>query len=393
MNQEIKKSCNQVNLVKSRFRQLGNYIRQVNNRNTDLKVSRLLGLSMTKEFRETTSNTVGTDMSVYKVMYKYQFACDFMSPIRVSKLPVVLKLDDEPNLVSPAYPVFEIKDINELDPEYLMMWFRRTEFDRYATFKCDAAIRGGFDWQELCETLIPIPQITCQREIVAQYNAVQNRINQNNQLISCLEQTAQAIYKEWFVNGVDVNGKIEDLGEIVTGKTPPTNDERNFGTHMPFITIPDMHSYVFAIKTERCLSEQGVRLQQNKTLPPYTVCVSCIGTSGLVTITTEPSQTNQQINSIISNHGIGAFYTYFKMIELKDTINSWGEKGSVGNNLNKQEFSSIPVTIPDKQLDEKFEKTVSPIFEMIKLKIQESQKLEQLKGLLLSRMSDCDLCD
>ena len=90
-------------------------------------------------------------------MSKYQFACDFMSPIRVNKLPVVLKLDDKPNLVSPAYPVFEIKDKKELDPEYLMMWFRRSEFDRYATFKCDAAIRGGYDWEALCETLIPVP--------------------------------------------------------------------------------------------------------------------------------------------------------------------------------------------------------------------------------------------
>lgn len=147
-----------------------------------MKVSRLLGLSMTKEFRETTSNIVGTDMSVDKVMNKYQFACDFMSPIRVSKLPVVLKLDDEPNLVSPAYPVFEVKDKNKLDPEYLMMWFRRPEFDRYATFKCDAFIRGGYDWDELCDTLLPVPAITKQREIVAEFNTIQNRINLNRQL-------------------------------------------------------------------------------------------------------------------------------------------------------------------------------------------------------------------
>jgi type I restriction enzyme S subunit len=195
--------------MKSNYRPIGNYIQKVENRNRDLKVTRLLGLSMTKEFRETTSNVVGTDMSVYKVMSKYQFACDFMSPIRVSKLPVVLKLDDEPNLVSPAYPVFEVKDRNELDPEYLMMWFRRPEFDRYATFKCDAAIRGGYEWTELCETLIPVPPITKQREIVKEYNTIQNRIALNQQLIQKLEETAQAIYREWFVEFEfpDENGK------------------------------------------------------------------------------------------------------------------------------------------------------------------------------------------
>lgn len=186
--------------MKSSYKPIGNYIKRVEHRNTDLKVTRLLGLSMTKEFRETTSNTVGTDMSVYRVMSKYQFACDFMSPIRVNKLPVVLKLDDEPNLVSPAYPVFEIVDKNELDPEYLMMWFRRTEFDRYATFKCDAAIRGGYDWDALCETLIPVPSIDKQREIVKEYNIIKDRIQLNEQLIQKLEETAQAIYKQWFVD-------------------------------------------------------------------------------------------------------------------------------------------------------------------------------------------------
>ena len=195
--------------MKSNYKPIGNYIKRVEHRNRDLKVTRLLGLSMTKEFRETTSNIVGTDMSVYRVMSKYQFACDFMSPIRVNKLPVVLKLDDEPNLVSPAYPVFEIKDRNELDPEYLMMWFRRTEFDRYATFKCDAAIRGGYEWTELCETLIPVPGITKQKEIVKEYNVIQNRIALNQQLIQKLEETAQAIYKQWFVEFEfpDENGK------------------------------------------------------------------------------------------------------------------------------------------------------------------------------------------
>jgi type I restriction enzyme S subunit len=185
--------------MKSNYKPIGNYIKRVETRNHDLKVNRLLGLSMTKEFRETTSNIVGTDMSVYKVMSKYQFACDFMSPIRVNKLPVVLKLDDEPNLVSPAYPVFEIKDRNELDPEYLMMWFRRSEFDRYATFKCDAAIRGGYEWKELCETLIPVPSITKQREVVEEYNVIQNRIDIIQQTIQKIEETIKTIYKSWFL--------------------------------------------------------------------------------------------------------------------------------------------------------------------------------------------------
>ena len=184
----------------SNYKRLGDYIHKVENRNRDLKVSKLVGLSMTKEFRVSTSNIVGTDMSVYKVVNKWQFSCDFMSVIRVHKFPVVLKIDDDPVLVSPAYTVFEVNDKNELNPEYLMMWFRRSEFDRYADFKCDSAIRGGFDWDALCDCMLPIPSIEKQQEIVREYNTIQNRINLNNQLIAKLEETAQTIYKQWFVD-------------------------------------------------------------------------------------------------------------------------------------------------------------------------------------------------
>lgn len=185
--------------MRENYKPLGDYIEQVNIRNTDLKVTKLYGLSMTKEFRETTSNIIGTDMSRYKVMHKYQFACDFMSPIRVNKLPVVLKLDDEPNLVSPAYPVFQIKDTSKLNPKYLMMWFRRDEFDRYVTFKSDSAIRGGYGWTELCETELPVPPISEQEKIVAEYQAIEKKIKVNEQICQKLEAAAQAIYKEWFV--------------------------------------------------------------------------------------------------------------------------------------------------------------------------------------------------
>lgn len=184
----------------SNYKRLGDYIHKVENRNRNLKVSKLVGLSMTKEFRVSTSNIVGTDMSVYKVVNKRQFSCDFMSVIRVHKFPVVLKTDDEPVLVSPAYTVFEVNDEEELNPEYLMMWFRRTEFDRYADFKCDSAIRGGFDWDALCDCTLPIPLIEKQQEIVREYNTIQHRIALNNQLISKLEETAQAVYKQWFVD-------------------------------------------------------------------------------------------------------------------------------------------------------------------------------------------------
>lgn len=213
--------------MKSNYKRLGDYIHKVDNRNHSLNVNKLLGLSMTKEFRESTSNIVGTDMSVYKVMKKWQFACDFMSVIRVFKLPVVLKTDDEPIIVSPAYTVFEVNNSNELLPEYLMMWFRRAEFDRYAFFKCDSAIRGGFDWTELCDTTLPIPSLEKQQAIVNEYNVLQNRIAINKKMNQKLEETAQAIYKQWFVdfefpdeNGNPYKSSGGEMVESVLGEIP-----------------------------------------------------------------------------------------------------------------------------------------------------------------------------
>jgi len=186
--------------MKSNYKLLGDYITRVDIRNKNLETTNLKGLSMTKEFRDSTSNIVGVDLSKYKLVPKNHFACDFMSVIRVHKLPVVHQNSDELIIVSPAYTVFKVIDESVLNPEYLMMWFRRPEFDRYADFRCDSAIRGGFKWDELGEVELPIPTIEKQREIVKEYNTIVNRIKLNETLNQKLEDTAQALYKHWFVD-------------------------------------------------------------------------------------------------------------------------------------------------------------------------------------------------
>lgn len=378
--------------MRSIYRPIGNFIQKVEHRNRDLKVTRLLGLSMTKEFRETTSNIVGTDMSVYRIMNKYQFACDFMSPIRVNKLPVVLKLDDEPNLVSPAYPVFEIKDRNELDPEYLMMWFRRPEFDRYATFKCDAAIRGGYEWKELCETLVPVPSISKQREIVQEYNTIQNRIHLNQQLIQKLEQTAQAIYREWFVDNVDdnwVKTEIKDFGNVVTGKTPSSENPEDFGNEMPFVTPGDFKNYnKFALGSERNLSETGYSKLKNKILPSGTVIVTCIGSDmGKISVAVADCITNQQMNSIVVKENFYSDYLYYYLQSIADEIKGIAMGGSTMPMLSKSDFERIEIIKPESNLLLKFEGVMKPMNKMSIAYSYEIQKLIELKDLLLSKLA------
>lgn len=186
--------------MKSNYKQLGQFIEPINIRNKDLAVDTLLGVSIQKCFMPSIANTVGTDMSKYKVIRKLEFAYGPVTSRNGDKISVALLEDYDAAIVSQAYIVFQIIDHEELDPEYLMMWFRRPEFDRYARFMSHGSARETFDWDEMCETKLPVPSIEKQREIVKEYNTVVNRIKLNEQLIQKLEETAQALYKHWFVD-------------------------------------------------------------------------------------------------------------------------------------------------------------------------------------------------
>ncbi len=182
--------------AKSNYKPLGKFIQPVVGRNNDLGDLPLMGLSIQKKFIPSIANTIGTDMSTYRTIYKNQFAYGPVTSRNGDKITIALFNDYEKALISQAYIPFEVKDSNELDPEYLMMWFRRPEFDRYARFKSHGSAREIFDWEEMCNTLLPIPTITKQREIVKEYNVIQSRIALNQQLIQKLEETAQAVYRE-----------------------------------------------------------------------------------------------------------------------------------------------------------------------------------------------------
>jgi type I restriction enzyme S subunit len=195
--------------MKSNYKPLGKYIQPIDERNAELLDLPLMGLSVSKNFFPTIANLVGTDMKTYKIVYRNQFTYIADTSRRGDKIAIALNDRFDKMLVSQAYTPFEVKDTTELDPEYLMMWFRRPEFDRYARFKSHGSAREIFDWEEMCNTLLPIPHISKQKEIVKEYNVIQSRIALNQQLIQKLEETAHSIYKQWFVEFEfpDENGK------------------------------------------------------------------------------------------------------------------------------------------------------------------------------------------
>ncbi|TGN24339.1 restriction endonuclease subunit S [Empedobacter tilapiae] len=182
------------------YKKLGEYIEVIDDRNRDLLDLPLLGVSVQKVFIPSIANTVGTDMSKYKILSKNQFTYIPDTSRRGDKIGVALLKNHEKALVSQAYTTFKIIDEEKLNPDYLMMWFSRPEFDRYARYHSIGSVREVFDWTDMCEVELPIPSIEKQREIVAQYEAVANKIKVNEAICEKLEATAQALYKHWFVD-------------------------------------------------------------------------------------------------------------------------------------------------------------------------------------------------
>ncbi len=249
---------------------------------------------------------------------------------------------------------------------------------------------------DLLNMSITLPPLEVQKKIAGVLGALDDKIDLNNKINQNLEAQAQALFKSWFVDFEPFGGKmpddwkigkVEDIAkQIICGKTPSTKCPEYYGRDIPFITIPDMHGSTYVIKTERYLSNKGANIQIGKTLPPNSICVSCIGTAGLVSLNAYKSQTNQQINSIIANDAISPYYIYLVMKSISDVIKSLGASGSTICNLNKEQFSNIDILIPSEAILSDFHKIVSPQFDEIKHNLEENIQLAELRDTLLPKL-------
>lgn len=374
--------------MKQNYKKLGEYIRAVDVRNSDLKISRLLGLSIEKCFIESIANTIGTDFRPYKIVKKGQFAYGPVTSRNGDKITIAL-LEEPECIISSSYSVFEITDTTKLLPEYLMLWFSRPEFDRYARYKSHGSVREIFDWDEMCRVELPVPDLTEQQRIVNAYNTVDRRIRLLKQINEKLEATAQCLFDELNKDKSNFENKtIQEISKnVICGKTPSTAEKSYWGDEIPFITIPDMHGNNFIHTTERYLSNKGKESQNAQTLPAKAICVSCIATVGLVSMTTTTSQTNQQINSIICNDEISPYFIFLSLKNMKEELKRLGAGGSTTLNVSKSLFAQIKILIPPKNEMYSFEKNVSPLFEKILNNEKEIEKLLSFTQLIISRIS------
>ena len=337
---------------------------------------------------------IDADTSIYNVFYRDDF---IFNPARMELNSIAINDKYDRAICSSLYEVFYVHRTDLLLPHYLKLIVKQKWFTRYCEFLGQGSAREYCRFNNISEIEIEFPSIEEQKKIVEQYTVLQNRIAIKKQINDNLEATALTFYKSFFVDfepfGLVQPASwkevtIDDIAtEVICGKTPPTADSENYGGSIPFITIPDMHGNVYTTSTERFLSDKGAATQSNKTLPENSICVSCIASVGLVCLTAEPSQTNQQINSIICKNNVSPFYIYIKMTTLTEHLKQLGAGGSTTLNVNKTLFGQIPILLPDESTMKEFHKIVEPLFSAIRANQYEMQHLESLKSLLLTQIS------
>lgn len=360
------------------YKRLGDYIREVNVRNRDLKVTNLLGLSIEKRFIPSIANTIGTDMSTYKIVHPSQFAYVPVTSRNGEKITIALYENEDDAIISQAYTVFEVTDREQLLPEYLMIWFRRPEFDRYARFHSHGSAREVFDWDELCNVQLPVPSIDRQREIVSEYETLTNRIRLNGQMIAKLEETAQALYRKMFVDGIDKEnlpegwriGTLGDVADIKAGGDKPKefSEKKSDTYNIPVYANGIENKGIFGYTTKPVIKKNSIT-------------ISARGTIGYCFLRKKPYVPIVRLIVIIPNNDVMTQYLYYYL----DSSNIKGS-GSVQSQLTVPDMEDLQILIPSNHIMQEFYDEVEIIDKSIELREQENEKLTELQSLLLARM-------
>ena len=366
------------------YKTIEELVTRVDERNNGGIVSELIGVSIDKCFIKSVANTNGTDLSKYKIIRKNDFAVSLMQVSRDGKIPVARLEEYEEAIMSPAYPIFRVKDKNVILPEYLEMWFKRPEFDREAAFIAVGGVRGSMPWEEFAKMKLPVPTIEKQRKIVNAYKIVTDRIALKQKINDNLETQANAIFSSSAPDFTDLQ-PIHNFGMVITGKTPPTSVAEYYGNDIPFIKTPDMHGNVYITSSECSLSKAGADSQKNKYIPENTVVVACIGANaGEVALTSYIAQTNQQINAVISKYPC---FLYFSIKAHTAELRTLGEGSSTMININKTSFEKYEIPTPSDNTLQQLEHKLSIVFSTILHNLQEIDRLNETKDLLVTQLS------
>ena len=369
--------------MKEGYRLLGDFIQPVDKRNRDLKVDYLLGVSISKQFIPSIANIVGTDLSSYKIVRTGQFAYGPVTSRNGEKISIAL-LRDKDCIISSSYTVFEVVNKNAIDPEYLMLWFSRPEFDRYARYMSHGSVREIFDWDELCKVELPVPSIDKQRSIVKAYQTITERIELKRRINDNLLATAQAVYKAWFVEYKPFGGNcptswrvgsVDEIAEFFDSMRKPLSslERADMARTYPYygaVSIVDyVDDYIFDGEY-LLLSEDGIYVVDDSGHPLLQHIIGKFWANNHAHILKgKAGFTEDSLYLFLSNTNMSPIVT-----------------GAAQPKINQANLKSFPITIPDSEVLDRFNSVVHPLFDGKLNNEKEIRKLETIRELLLSRL-------
>ena len=383
--------------MKSNYEPLGKHIRLVDYRNSEEVTSTVLGISIDKEFMPSVANVIGTDLSRYKLISKGLFACNPMHVGRDERLPIALYEKDNASIVSPAYFMFEIIDRDVLNEEYLMMWFRRPEFDRECWFMTDGSVRGGITWDDLCRIKLPVPSYARQCEIVESYRTITDRIALKRAENDNLDSTMQAIYKNYFVDFTPFKSeptcatklgeipaswsvcKFCDLCDLLNGRAYSQEELLDSGKYRVL--------RVGNFFTKNSWYYSDMELEDNKYCYPDDLLFCWSASFGLYIWNDVKTIYHYHIWKIDFSK-TAPYYREYIFLYLKQELNKLSKEGhgSVMAHLTKSGVENLDIVSPPEEIIKQFHNSIIPFIEHKKLVEKEVQQLTELRESILSKM-------
>ena len=394
--------------MKEGYRLLGDFIRQVDVRNTDGKEENLLGVSVQKMFIPSIANTVGTDFTKYKVVKRGQFTYIPDTSRRGDKIGIALLTDYDEGLVSNIYTVFEVKDENELLPEYLMLWFSRPEFDRYARFKSHGSVREIMDWDEMCKVKLSVPSIEKQRSIVKAYNTITDRIELKRKINDNLEATIQAAFDKAFHDaGVSLPETIIKQNKVPQGWTDATVGDfasvqtGPFGSQLhnedyvesgtPIITVEHMDGKYIAHRNLPLVSQNDVDRLRKYDLHTGDIVFSRVGSVDRAVMVSQHedgwlfSGRCLRVRPYDPNTG-SYFLWWFNQPVIRQLVTA-SAVGATMPSINTSILNSIRIVFPQKDIVTQFCKMADGLIEIIATNLEEIRKLNDAREYIQLSLS------
>lgn len=375
------------------YKSIDELVERIDERNRDGKISTLIGVSIDKCFINSVANINGTDLTKYKIIRRDDFAVSLMQVSRDSKIPIARLKDYDQAIMSPAYPIFRVRDTSVILPEYLEMWFMRPEFDREAAFIAVGGVRGSMPWEEFAKMRLPVPSLEKQHQVVCAYQIIADRIEIKRRINDNLEATLTAIFKKMFIEDNTIsfcNKKLYELTETIDnrGKTPPNN---NIETPYPLIEIASLRTDGRIATYRNCskfVTEEVYNSWFRSGHPKQKdILMSTVGSlAELKLFWGDKGSIAQNIVAFRCFDNNLPMYLYQYLLRKQHELAAY-EIGSVQASIKVSQVIEYDIAIPPKELLDSFDKISTQLTELIYQNEADIDVCHKVSDTLLQRLT------